>query len=96
MNEWYFTFGPVHVDSDGNSLGNCYCPVRARTADEAKTIMALTRGRKWSHQYNDEQIKDTIVRHSLNPVTLSSIFLPEDDAPRGFNVLMFHMVEESE
>lgn len=50
--EHIFTFGSQHVHPDtGASLGTRYVVIRAAAPEEARAIMVLYFGTKWSHQY---------------------------------------------
>lgn len=80
----YFTFGTDHVGRDLHSLGNSYARIEARNADEARVIMALLRGRKWSHQYDSAE-KAGVDEFRLMPCPMENLFLDETLAPRGFD-----------
>ena len=37
--EWYFTFGMNQLDNDGNSLGDCYFAIKAKSHEAARKKM---------------------------------------------------------
>lgn len=89
MAAYYFTFGSGHLDSNGNSLGGNFCKVEARNLNEARAVMFLLRGPKWSHNYNEKQIKASAEKFNLEPVSLDLIPLTEEQSPRGFDGVDF-------
>ena len=85
---YIFTFGMGHMDANGNSLGNSYVVIPGRTEDEARAIIAILRGRKWSHQYDSESLAG-VARFNLTRVSIDVLYLPEHEAPRGFESVLF-------
>ena len=88
MNAFIFTFGSNHQTDKGVSLGNRYIVIKATNKGEAVAIMAMTRGRKWSHCYDDAE-KAGVLNYGLRSIPLDEIYLSPDVAPRGYDHVMF-------
>ena len=87
---WIFTFGSNHRGTNGEPLGNRYVKIPARSHGEAKIIMVMLRGRKWSHQYESAE-KAGVEEYNLSAIPMDQIFLPEAVAPRGVDFVMLTM-----
>lgn len=92
---YIFTFGTGHLDCEGRSLGNSYVVIPGRNLEEARAVMLLLRGQKWSHCYDSEEAAG-VYRFNLSCETLDRICLPESEAPRPFKSVMFTDKESSD
>ena len=83
-----FTFGSNHKTRDGVGLGQKFVNIEATNMNEAKAIMAMTRGRKWSNCYLSESDAG-VARYELEPIPLGDVYLPPSDAPRPYDSVLF-------
>ena len=88
MNAFIFTFGTNHQTDKGVSLGNRYAIIKATNKDEAVAIMAMTRGRKWSHCYDDAETAG-VLNYKLRSIALDDLYLSPGVAPRGYDRVLF-------
>ena len=79
-----FTFGSNHKTRDGVGLGQKFVNIEATDMGEARAIMAMTRGRKWSSCYLSEADAG-VAQYELEPIPLEDVYLPPSDAPRPYD-----------
>lgn len=63
--EWYFTFGMNQLDNDGNSLGDYYFTVKAKSHGEARKKMFEIRGINWGFQYSKKEFGNQAKDYNL-------------------------------
>lgn len=63
--EWYFTFGMNQLDNDGNSLGDCYFAIKAKSHEAARKKMFDLRSDKWSFQYSKKEFGNQAEEYNL-------------------------------
>ncbi len=71
---YYFTYGAGHVTLEGASLGQCYTPIQAPTAERAGMVMIALRGREWSHQYSSLEAAG-VYEFGLQEVSVGEVVL---------------------
>lgn len=55
LHEFVFTFGSGHYDVNGRSLQHNYVVVEAEDWHEARRLMVIVYGHKWSWQYTSRE-----------------------------------------
>ena len=63
--EWYFTFGMNQLGNDGNSLGDYYFTVKAKSHGEARKKMFEIRGINWAFQYSKKEFENQAKDYNL-------------------------------
>ena len=69
-NEYFFTFGSNHADSEGLSLGQRFVKIEAESEVMAREIMWRARGEKWAFCYTSEGFAGQPEQYGLTEIDI--------------------------